>query len=340
MSGSVAARRPSACGKAAGPLAAAAGVAFAFARIARGDDAAAPPVVVVDVATSCAEGATLRDRLGALRPVPGGKEPPKRVQARVAEAGGTFVGEVRVTYADGTETSRSFASVRCDEVSDAIELVTTLAFGLDARAIDRAPPPVVPAPRDAEADKAVPPPRERTRWRFTGALRGDLVSGVGTGVQVGPDVALGAFPDRRGPLAPTVELSFLWTTSGAETVPQVGTVTLTLTRGAVTGCPVRLTLASGLSVKPCVEVAAGVIAGTATGLAVTAGTSAHEPWLAIAPLARVEWAFGRHLGVMADAGPDLRVLHDQFVFVPSGTVARDVPRVGSIVRAGLMATFP
>jgi hypothetical protein len=313
---------------------------------------AAPP--------SCIDAATFRQHLESLPAARERGELPRTVTVHITESGGTFTGEVVVHHRDGSTSVRSIASARCDEVSDALEFITALAFGLEepkARTAAPAPPPappaaVAPPPPKTEApapasaapagagdpDHAAP----RAPFRFVVSLRGALLSGASPNVELAPEAALGAVLDAPGVWAPSFELSATFASQDASTA--VGTGTLTLVRGAAEACPVRLSLlggpSGGLAVRPCLQVQAGTLSASGRGSAVLPGPTQVQPFVAIAPTVRVEWRLSGRFALEVEAGPSLALARDHFFFDPSGATVFDVPVVGSVTKLGASVFFP
>jgi hypothetical protein len=298
-------------------------------------DYSAPP--------SCIDATTFRERLEALPASPGSTAAPDAVTIEIVERDETFHGNVVVRHADGTRTSRRVASARCSEVSDALEFVTALALGLDYA------PPAAPAPagpRPSESPTPVPVVAEPSHWRFSAGVRGVLISGAGPSFEPGPDVAFGAALDVPRWVAPSFELSGMWTTSGAFATTLnggTGTTKISLAAAAATICPLRIHLAQSFALRPCAEGSFGALFGAGSGTNVTQ-TTTREPWVGLAPLARVEWQLGRRFRLEAESGPDFHVYRDQFYFQRTGSSAvsqaYQSPTVGSITRLGIAVLFP
>jgi hypothetical protein len=166
-----------------------------------------------------------------------------------------------------------------------------------------------------------------------------MLGGAGPGLELAPTGAFGLVREREGWLAPLFEVSG-GAAGSSGTTPSLGTGTLWLIDGAVGVCPVRLALGYGLSLRPCVQLAAGALSGTASGAHVLATGSTVEPWVALAPTGRVEWTVIHGLFVRAEAGPDVRFVQDRFLWNPSGQQFYAVPRVGSVARLGVGLYLP
>jgi hypothetical protein len=253
----------------------------------------------------------------------------------LSEAPSGFTGEIRVLSASGGATTRRISAAECDEVEGALELVAAIALGLDTRpAVRPASPPPSPSPEPAPppAPSRVPP-----RWRLGAALRGALLTSVGPRVEFAPDVALQATVEARGLFAPTFELSGTWATSGDLSAPE-GTATLTLWAGALTVCPLRLAVGH-FSARPCAEVSAGALVGSAKGPNVEGG-SLTATRMAVAPLARLEWALVDTVGLEAEGGAAFEIDRARFYFEPLGTNVFTSPVAGALGRLGVFVRWP
>jgi hypothetical protein len=304
--------------------------------------AAAPPEpptpIEFSAPPSCVDAATFRAHLSALPMSPERTEPPQAVTVRIAESDGGFSGEIVVKHHDGTTTARRVESPRCDEVSDALEFLTAFALGLE-----KAPPPAPSPPPQAPAAAPVPLPKAvlatGPRWRFLAALRGALVSSAGPNAEPAAELAVGIVLDEPGWLAPAFELSGARAASQGVSNP-AGTATLTLSTGAATACPARIALGPGLAFRPCAKVEVGALSASGTGTGSSTPTTRVEPWVTLAPVARLEWFPARALGLQVESGPDFHLDHARFYFVPSNTPAYPVPDVGSMTKVGLVVLFP
>jgi hypothetical protein len=301
----------------------------------------------------CIDAPTFRERLTALPASPGKTEPPRRVTIVITHQGDLFTGALRVEHASGDTTERQVTSARCDEVSDALTFVAAVALGLD---YVPPPPPRPPQPLPASPPpRRPPPPRERdatpaaaepavltgrTRWRFTGAVRGGLLGGAGPSLEPALSVAVGLALDNGGLLAPSFEVSGTWATSGSSTTVAGTTGTLTLLDGALGICPVRVPITHGLALRPCGEAAFGALSGSGTGSSVVGHGSHVEPWMALTPMARAEWQIGKHFMLEIETGPEFQLYRDRFYWSPSGSPLYTVPSVGSLTRLGAVVVWP
>ena len=308
---------------------------------AASDDASLPFALTYAAPAACIDAASFRARLLSL-PVAPGATPPRApsLVLTIEEKDGRFVGVLRVTHADGGSMERTVASGRCDEVSDALEIIAAVALGL------RAPPPrspqvASPSPSLPLASPPQPPslPRSRARWRFMGALRAGLVSGAGPDLEVTPSVALGLTLDRDGLLAPSFEIEGAWATSG-NVVTSNGVAVITQWAGGAAACPLRVAMGSSFVLRPCLEVMAGVLSGSASGTNVAPGPADVAPWLSLAPLARAEWRWNDVLSMEIEGGPAFELLRDRFFFRPTGTTVYSVPTAGAVGRLGVVVRWP
>ena len=185
---------------------------------------------------------------------------------------------------------------------------------------------------------APPAVKSPSLWRYTAALRAELVGGAGTNVEPAPGMAFGMVLDRPGILAPSFEVSGTWAT-GAGIASPGRTGTLTLVNGALGACPVRFPIAYGLALRPCGEVALGALSGSGSGTNVVNTGTRVEPWVALAPMARAEWRIGKHFMVQVEAGPDIEIDRASFFWNRPQCLYK-VPTVGSMTRLGATGVWP
>jgi hypothetical protein len=304
---------------------------------------------------TCVDAPAFREGLLGLPRVPGAAPQGATITITITERDGGFTGDLRVEHSDGTTTARRVTSPRCDEVSDALELVAAVALGLDSAPLAQpAPRPTVHLEKTGEQKNGRPAslpvaPAPSTpsspRWRFTGAVRGALLDGLGPRLEIAPEVALGITLDAAGFFAPSFELSGTWATSGSiET--SAGAATLTLWGGAVAACPVRIALGSRFAVRPCAEVSAGVIVGSASGANVVPAPAQTKPRLALTPLVRLDWLVSRWFSLEAEAGPSFELSGDNFFFATTSssnyvnTPVYQLASVGSVTRLGVVVLWP
>jgi hypothetical protein len=287
----------------------------------------------------CIDAATFGAGLRSLpRSSRGGPPREATVVVAIERRGDRFVGGASVRHADGTLTERTVESQRCDEVSEALELVVALAAGLEYSTAPRATSPRPSAPPTLPLAPAPSSP-SAARWRLRGSLRGALLIGAAPSPEVAANVGIGVAHDGPGLFSPVVEISGTWATSG-NIVASEGTATLTQWSGALAVCPLRFDLGARFSSRPCVELDAGVLSGSASGPKVVAGSAQTEPWVAAAFLPQVEWSFAEHIAIELEAGPAVEFYRDRFFFNPQQT---DVYRVAGgvfLARLGVVAKWP
>ena len=304
-----------------------------------------PTPIEFSAPPSCVDATTFRSRLAGLAPLRERPELPRAITIRITETTGAgFVGEAVVQRQDGRTSTRQVSSERCAEVSDALELITALALGLEE-------PPPQPAVPTAPATAPVTPvkalataPDESVtslpHWRLLVAARGAILSGVGPKAEPGAEVSVGVVrDDTRGWWAPSLELSGIVATSADESIP-FGTSKMTLAGGATILCPVRLGLGAGLALRPCVDVQVAALRATAQGATIQSAAAQVEPWIAIAPIARVEWAAGSRVALQIEGGPNLCLDRARFFLTPSNARVYEVPSVGVLAKLGLVLFFP
>jgi hypothetical protein len=336
------------------------GATFALLVCARGTrEAAADPALLappleLSAPSACIDAATFRAHLLALPATPGKTESPRAIAVHIEESSGTFVGALRVTHANGTETTREVTSDRCLEVTDALEFVAALALGLEAHVPASAsatgvttatkttiatPVPAAP-PARVEARRA-PPPSPPAPWQFAAGAYGRVVGIGGPQPLFGAGASVGLVLDRSGPLAPALHLSGTWAGSGAIVTP-LGTATMTLVEAALEACPVRLAIGLGFALRPCVAAEAGTLTASARASNLVGAPSQSRFWGAASLLARVEWKIGKHFMFGGEGGAVLPFAYDHFFFTSDILAANvlTVASVGAEAKLGVWVVWP
>jgi hypothetical protein len=157
-------------------------------------------------------------------------------------------------------------------------------------------------------------------------------------------VSLGAVLDSASAVAPELDVSAMWATSGDQTAG-TSAASLTLWSGALLGCPLRVSLGHGVAARPCVEVQAGALLGSAAGTsAPLAGpTTTREPWVALAGLGRLEWRASSRWVLHATGGVEAPIFHDSLFFESSSSgraYVYTVPSAAGTLRLGVSVLGP
>jgi hypothetical protein len=140
---------------------------------------------------------------------------------------------------------------------------------------------------------------------------------------------------RGASLEMSLRAAFLRAESGTVSVTG-GAAAFTWDAGRIDGCAIPWP-GHALSLGACVRVEAGVL--DVAGTDISAPQSRHSAWLALAPLAHLEWALLGSLFLEAQAGPTFRLTADRFFFLPDITTGYRVPVVALDAEGGVGVHF-
>jgi hypothetical protein len=262
-----------------------------------------------------------------------------------------FSGRIDITERGQEATSRQFDDDRCADIVASLALVGALAVDPNAKLepLERRtsePPPAEPPPPAAPeppATPSAPPPREGSRapserspWSWSmGALvalttapapEPLLAAGIGATFedrrQATPSLALGlsVLAAETGVVSPAAEhAEFRWTVL------------------RMTGCPVRLGQADGLSVRPCAFSDLGTLRGRGEGPDQVYTETRF--WASAGLGLRASWEIGSRAFVHAAGGALLSLTQDDFVFRNPDQSVHEVPPLGATAEAGAGAYF-
>jgi len=304
-------------------------------------DLPAPIHVEVEAPVDCVDVAGFFARVGARRP--------RAVLAREGEAAPTY----RVTIVQEKERvrgsvvadegePRSLVGASCAEVADGLAL--TVALALDARA-ESAPPPATPAP-------AVPPPSSGT-----GEGERPLVdarpapSARGFRGAAGIEAAITAMSELS--LLPAPGIFFeagtadgaerdIWVRIGAATAggsidTGAGRAELRWWVGQLETCPLRVSPAPSVVIRPCLGAEAGVLSAEGSGIG--SASDSRTAWVAGRATGTLSLALGAGFFVLARAGVVVPVSRPRFLFDPGEVLFRP-PAVAPLLGIGGGVTFP
>ncbi|MBX3214421.1 MAG: hypothetical protein KF850_20465 [Labilithrix sp.] len=272
---------------------------------------------------------------------PGESAPVFAVSIRDEPARGQVVGRLEIREEDGTRQERVVESETCSDVAKALALVVALYLDPDATS-DRepspdeppaSPPKPAPKPR-VEAPPPAPPPR--TIVFGAGAAAG-VLGGVGpavaprAGVFAGMQIAVGSRPWARGSLRLSADVS------SSEANVGVGSQSYRLVTGTLRACPVRLPLASVLSLAPCAGMQAGVHRGTTSGI--PNARAEDKTWLASTGTASLEVELSRSVTVELEGGVVAPLRRTRFFLAPDITLFR-TPAVAGTGGVAVLVRFP
>jgi hypothetical protein len=236
-----------------------------------------------------------------------------RVRVAISKTGSVFAGHLEITAPGTLGTPMSVRDVtddHCTDVVDALALVTSLAIDPNA-AVTAVIPPRPPSPPWSPLALSLPLPPDRVeaiapraRWVVGAAFT------VTTGVA--PDALAGAAiygeleSDAAGFFAPSGRLGVAISENG---VFQAREAAFTQVVAHADGCPGRLQVGAGVTLRACVGVDAGFVHADAIALA---GPTARDPfWMDVTLLARARWT-RKSLFLEVDGGLMLPLTHITF----------------------------
>lgn len=258
---------------------------------------------------------------------------PLRIAVRITSADDGFVGSVSIAHRDGSVTERAVRASRCEDVADALELVTAVSLGLEGpRAAPPPPPPAAPPTPTPKPPSDEPQPR----WRVSAAAYAGVASGVGPQWAFAPSVALGVRRDSPSTFSPALEISGMWAHGTTITTAQ-GSASLTRLDAALAACPVRFLATTALGIRPCAEFQLGTLAANGSGPTVVGGAESSRPWTALGAFARVEWYATSFLRLDIQAGAAFPLAQQRYYFTPNTTIAETSALTGALAVGGAFA---
>jgi hypothetical protein len=252
------------------------------------------------------------------------------------------VARVEFVDADGEKVSRTLGADSCDEVVNAIALVTALA--MEARAGAEAPEPepgASPAPSVAPttpiAPRQPPPPvkpKSDSGPRWDAGMGVDLASGYAPSLSVGLHLFVELMPSFW-----SVRVSAMHADSGKVNV-EGGRTRFRFWGGRVEGCPLRWRFEQHFGFVPCAGIEAGALHGEGLpGREIVFPDQATEPWLAVVAIARLQADVEEFL--LLELAGDLRVplLQHEFYLDRPIRSAHEVPPLAFGVSLGVGFRF-
>lgn len=307
-----------------GAIATAAGL---IAGIAHADDAPPPPLRL-EVQAACTDnvdfGRKLRSRSSRVQLGSGEDSVGVAVTIHPAATGALVEGTMRVG-----DSVRQVEGATCEEVADALSLVTVLLFDPEAETRPPTPPAPVPTPppppeqpRPPVRSPVRPAPREEG-WRWGLGLHG-----VGAAIDeltIGASL-LGEMTRGRNLSTLTFRLALTTYSTNVELGPRAANLVWSFLAPQV--CPLRVR-AGILSVFPCAGVAMGVLSSEPTR-GVERPRSFTRIWFAPRAAARARVALAPRLGLEVEAAVDVPVVRDRYAFgdVEAFRVPAVIPSLG------------
>lgn len=243
-----------------------------------------------------------------------------RVEVTIESASGNE-GRVRITGPGREPIERSVRGAGCNEIVDALALITALAFDPEASSESRPEPAPAPAPVQKPIAPAAPVVDESLHWAFAGALGivalDSSLPGSGFGFQAN------AGADSEGALFAPKLFAFGRRVSG-DTTKGGGRAEFSITSFGLVGCPLRVPDAGVFSFRPCVGFELGALSAEGVGLLVEKRET--ELWSAPIVSVRGEWRFATGFFAAGSAAARFPLQREHYSF-ESGEKVHDIPRI-------------
>lgn len=302
-----------------------------------------------DAPPTCPDEGAFLDRMRARARRIRRADPSERARAITVSITGpeddeSFAGRVVVEGEGGAEPTRDVAGDTCEEVVDALALISALSIGRDVPPSEVMAPP--PAPTTPPAEPSPPATVQRPTLlgeRWHGGVGGGvaLVSGVAPSTVPAGVAFVAAHGPARGLVASSFRLGFMRGSSGdveiaRPGIPAPSSAAFTWTVVAADACPLRLRHDT-LSLEPCARIEVGMLQGA--GGRIAPPREQTRWWIAAAAVARGQWAFAGPFFFELEAGLRAPLSRTQFFFQPDTTIFR-APAVTWSAGAGLGVRFP
>jgi hypothetical protein len=278
--------------------------------------------------------AQLKARTPRVRIVGEGEAERRIFRVELKSRDQTFQGRLEIR-SNGRVSSRELNGDTCDEVENALALVTALAIDPHATTSAVVVPPVVayqeasptPPPPDEPTSPPSPPPDVPVAPPNPRVAEWQIAVGAGGGVRSGllpsaaPDIVAGAAISRTHGAFP-FEVRLVFVQAISQTVSSPGDIAFDFRGGRLDGCPARFGTTS-LHVLPCGVFEIGSLSAASIG--VLDPQSRHRVWTSTGISGRVEWEFVRHLQLEAALDGLAAIQRDRFYFAPNVTAYRSPP---------------
>jgi hypothetical protein len=273
-----------------------------------------------------------------------GDAPARHFVIEVAPRGPRVHGRLLVTDVGGESTVREVDGDTCDEVAEALALMTALAIDPHASLVPISrpapPPPPPPPPPPAVATTNAPvfestPDAHSTRWRLAAGAHAGAAGGVAPMLAAGMDAFVDAALARGSAWSPGVRLRLAYN----EALPvstTAGTAKFWRLVGGLAVCPLRLdVIPSTLALVPCGAFDAGEV--DATGTDTPNGRHERRTWLDVGAVGRLDWALSAYVSIEIEGGALFPLLRYHSTF-PTLAVY-DTPFVAGFAGAGAAVRF-
>lgn len=232
-------------------------------------------------------------------------------------------GRVRITGKDREPIERSVRGASCNEIVDALALITALAFDPEASSESRPPSEPEPAPVEKPIAPAPPSSREEDglEWSVEGALGVVPIDTSLPSPNLGYSAAVGA-SSTGALLAP--ELFLFGRRVSGDVVKGEGRAEFGISSFGIVACPLRFPATGAFSFRPCAGFELGALSAEGVGLLVEKKQTRF--WLAPIVSARGEWRFASPLFAVASMGARFPLNRQHYSF-ESGEKVHDIPRI-------------
>lgn len=278
----------------------------------------------------------------------------RRLFVRVSVAGSSFAGRLEIRSHDGGTAIRRVDGPLCDEVADALALMTALA--IDPKALSSAPKaaaknadtPTQKTTEQADAQRPAPvattiapPPSSEVSpaWQWSAGALGHMTLGVSPGLGYGGQLFLEAEAPPSSRLGPAARVGIFLNQSDAE-VSTGAAARFQWGLATAEGCPARLSLlGQRLSLHPCLALRLGALRGE--GRKISQPKQTVGLWADGGPVLRLRLALTARLFLEAQAALLVPLYRPTFEIMDMGsrTTAYSVPRVGELLGMGLSYRF-
>ena len=284
-------------------------------------------------------------------------EQARRFFVRVAATGSSFSGRLEIRSPDDSTAIRSVDGAICDEVSNALALMTALAIdpnALTSSSNGAGKSPAKPTlqaaaqpdsqrlPSSVAAVAARPPPAAQDAsqpWRWSAGLLGHMTLEVSPSLGYGGELFVEAEAPGSSTLGPAVRVGIFLNQSDVE-LPSGAAARFQWALAAVEGCPIRLgAMAQRLAVYPCLAFRLGVLHGE--GRRISQPKQTVSVWSDAGPVLRLRVAATARLILEVQGALMLPLYRPTFEItdMDSSTTAYSVPRIGGLVGIGISYRF-
>jgi hypothetical protein len=284
-------------------------------------------------------------------------EQARQFLVRVTRVASSYSGRLEIRSPDGSTSVRSVDETICEDVSEALALMTALA--IDPNALMRGPnadskssvepaaevaaklePHQSPASVKVVTAQVLPKaPTVSQPWRWSVGVLGHMTFHLSPTLGYGGDLFVDAEAPVSSALGPAARFGVFLNRSDVQ-LPNGVAARFQWAAMSVEGCPVRLGLkALRGTVHPCLALRLGVLRGEGRNISQPKQTA--TAWSDAGPLLRLRFAVTTELILEAQAAIMLPLYRPTFEVVDMGSAATayTVPRLGGFAAAGIAYRF-